>query len=59
MPAPRPSISGSRSAGLNRRPYALHELTAARAIEFEQDCPGGRMYFRRSALDAYRRGARH
>lgn len=45
-------------SGPNRRPHALHKLTAARAIEFEQDCPGGRMYFRRSALDAYRRGQR-
>lgn len=45
-------------SGPNRRPYALHKLTAARVIDFEQDVPGGRMYFKRSALDAYRRGQR-
>lgn len=45
-------------SGPNRRPHALHKLTAARAIEFEQDCKGGRLWFKRSALDAYRRGER-
>lgn len=45
-------------SGPGRRPHALHKLTAAREIAFEQDCTGGRLYFRRSALDAYRRGER-
>lgn len=45
-------------AGPKRRPHALHKLTAARVLAFEQECPGGRVYFRRSALDAYRRGER-
>lgn len=46
-------------SGKHRRPHALHKLTAARVLDFEQECPGGRLYFRRSALDAYRRGERH
>ena len=35
---------------------ALHRLTAARAIPFEQDRPGAKCWFRRSELDAWRRG---
>jgi excisionase family DNA binding protein len=35
---------------------ALHKLTAARAIPFEQDRPGAKCWFRRSELDAWRRG---
>ena len=35
---------------------ALHKLTAARTIPFEQDAPGCKCYFRKAALDAYRRG---
>jgi excisionase family DNA binding protein len=38
-------------------PNALHKLTAARAIPFEQDGPGAKCWFRRSELDAWRRGA--
>jgi excisionase family DNA binding protein len=37
---------------------ALHKLTAARAIPFEQDGPGARCWFRRDELDAWRRGDR-
>jgi len=37
---------------------ALHKLTAARAIPFEQDGPGAKCWFRRSELDAWRRGHR-
>jgi excisionase family DNA binding protein len=33
---------------------ALHKLTAARTIPFEQKVPGGKCYFKRSALDAWR-----
>ena len=37
---------------------ALHKLTAARAIPFEQEAPNAKCWFRRSELDAWRRGAR-
>ena len=33
----------------------LHKLTAAREIPFSQDGPGGKLYFKRSALDQWRR----
>jgi len=32
----------------------LHKLTSARAIPFSQDAPGGKLYFKRSALDDWR-----
>jgi excisionase family DNA binding protein len=32
----------------------LHKLTAAREIPFSQDGSGGKLYFKRSALDAWR-----
>jgi excisionase family DNA binding protein len=32
----------------------IHKLSAARAIPSSQDVPGGKLYFRRSALDAWR-----
>lgn len=35
---------------------ALHRLTAARAIPFEQDVSGGKCWFTRADLDAWRRG---
>jgi excisionase family DNA binding protein len=35
--------------------HALHRLTGARTIAFEQAKPGGKCWFRRSDLDAYRR----
>jgi excisionase family DNA binding protein len=35
---------------------SLHQLTAARAIPFEQQCAGGKCWFKRSELDAWRRG---
>ena len=34
---------------------ALHKLTAARAIPFEQESAGCKLYFKRSDLDAWRR----
>ncbi len=34
----------------------LHKLTAERAIPFAQDGPGCKLYFKRSALDAWREG---
>jgi hypothetical protein len=35
---------------------ALHKLTAARLIPFEQDGPGAKCWFQKSQLDAWRRG---
>lgn len=35
---------------------ALHKLTSARRIPFEQDVPGAKLYFRRSELDEWRAG---
>ena len=34
---------------------ALHKLTSARIIPFEQDGPGCKLWFRREQLDAWRR----
>jgi excisionase family DNA binding protein len=34
---------------------ALHRLTATRAVPFEQDAPGGKCWFNRADLDAWRR----
>jgi hypothetical protein len=39
--------------GLTR--HALHKLTAARAIPFEQDAPRCKLWFRRTDLDHWRR----
>ena len=44
------------SAHLGMTPNALHKLTAARKIPFEQDSPKGKCWFRRSDLDAWRSG---
>jgi hypothetical protein len=35
---------------------AIHRLTSARQIPFEQDGPGCKCWFRRSELDTWRRG---
>ena len=37
-------------------PNALHKLTGPGAIPFAQDTPGGKCWFLRSELDAWRRG---
>jgi hypothetical protein len=42
------------SAYLGITTTALHKLTAARAIPFEQEGPGCKCYFRRGDLDAWR-----
>ena len=39
--------------GLTR--HALHKLTAARAIPFEQEAPGCKLWFQRTDLDHWRR----
>ena len=33
---------------------ALHKLTSAREVPFAQDVPGGKCWFKRSDLDAWR-----
>jgi excisionase family DNA binding protein len=43
---------------LGTTPNALHKLTAARTIPFEQDAPGGKCWFKPSDLDAWRCGLR-
>lgn len=37
---------------------ALHKAMAAREVHFEQDVPGGKAWFRRADIDAWRRGER-
>lgn len=37
-------------------PRALHKAMAARAIHFEQETPGGKAWFKRADIDAWRRG---
>lgn len=48
--------SAEAAAHLGMTPNALHKLTAARAIPFEQDGPGCKLWFRRSELDRWREG---
>lgn len=43
------------AAYLGLTPNALHKLTAAREVPFAQDAPGGKCWFLRSELDAWRR----
>lgn len=38
--------------------HSLHKAMAAREIEFEQEVRGGRAWFRREYIDAWRRGER-
>ena len=62
MPRPEPADQDAwlttREAAkyLGVTPNALHKLTAARAIPFEQDAPGAKCWFRKAELDAWRRG---
>jgi len=44
------------AAHLGLSVYALHKLTAARAIPFGQDGPGCKLWFRRAELDRWRQG---
>jgi hypothetical protein len=46
--------SRDAAAHLGMSVNALHKLTSARLIPFEQDGPGCKLYFRRSLLDAWR-----
>jgi excisionase family DNA binding protein len=43
-------------AGTTR--HALHKAMAAREVHFEQDVPGGKAWFKRADIDAWRRGER-
>ena len=45
--------SREAAAYIGRSLSALHKLTAARQIPFEQAKPGGKCYFRKSALHAW------
>lgn len=50
-------MSTKDAAGyLGITPNALHKLTGSRAVPFEQDAIGGKCWFKRSELDAWRRG---
>jgi excisionase family DNA binding protein len=55
QPADRWLNSAEAAAYLGLSVTALHKLTSARAVPFSQDCPGGKCWFQRSALDAWRR----
>ena len=48
------STQAAAYVGISRT--ALHKATAARSIPFEQDGPGCKCWFKRSNLDAWRRG---
>jgi hypothetical protein len=39
------------AAHLGCSPNALHKLTAAGAVPFQQDCPGGKLYVKHSELE--------
>jgi excisionase family DNA binding protein len=56
-PEPDGWLDGQTAAehlGITRS--AFHQLTAARDLPFEQDTPGGKLWFRRSDLDRWREG---
>jgi excisionase family DNA binding protein len=38
---------------------AMHKLSSARRISFSQDMPGGKLFFRRADLDAWRASQAH
>jgi uncharacterized protein YidB (DUF937 family) len=51
-----PRLADLVAARLGRSPNALHKLTAGREVPFAQDVAGGKCWFLRSELDAWRRG---
>lgn len=64
---PAPVVSAEPDRWMNSREAAeyagttraaLHRAMAAREVHFEQDVPGGRAWFRRADIDAWRRGER-
>src|SRR4051794_24321149 len=64
---PAPATPGEPDRGMCTREAAeyggttaaaLHKAMAAREVQFEQDAPGGKAWFKRADVDAWRRGAR-
>lgn len=64
---PAPATSSEPDGWLSTReaaayagtsPNALHKAMAAREIHFEQDARGGKAWFKRGDIDAWRRGER-
>jgi excisionase family DNA binding protein len=47
------------STYLGITPNAMHKLSSARQIPFSQDKPGGKLFFRRADLDAWRASQAH
>jgi|SRR3954453_19795009 len=64
MPVPAPPESDGWMSTREAAGYAgtstasLHKAMAAREIEFEQEVRGGKAWFRREYIDAWRRGER-
>jgi Helix-turn-helix domain len=50
--------SGQAADYLAMTRNALHKLTSAREIPFEQEAPGCKLYLKRSELDRWRQGGR-
>jgi hypothetical protein len=50
------SREAAEYAGTTR--YSLQKAMAAREVHFEQDAPGGKAWFKREDIDAWRRGER-
>ena len=50
------SREAAEYAGTTR--CALQKAMAAREVHFEQDAPGGKAWFKRADIDAWRRGER-
>ncbi|MGH2944833.1 MAG: hypothetical protein ACRDPC_00915 [Solirubrobacteraceae bacterium] len=50
------SRQAAEYAGTTR--HALHKAMAAREVHFQQDTPGGKAWFKRADIDAWRRGER-
>lgn len=48
------STAAAAYLGISR--HALHRLTSDRRLPCSQDAPGGKLFFRRSALDDWRLG---
>jgi len=64
---PAMTVAGEADRWLNTReaaeyagttPNALHKAMAAREVSFEQDTRGGKAWFKRADIDAWRRGER-
>jgi hypothetical protein len=56
IPSDRWLTSSEAAAHLGLTLHALHKLTAAQAIPFEQDRAGCKLWFQRSKLDRWRQG---